>query len=135
MKSLWQLPWPERPPAIDAGDWPQFADHVARYAFAMDYADGRVIPGTGPGYGAAMLRAGGEARVVAIAFDADTITAGRERYGKAIEAVDTFKFIEQREELPLGSAPNTRRITNFVVHSVKLQPLIVTVSLYNPPQL
>jgi ubiquinone/menaquinone biosynthesis C-methylase UbiE len=77
-------PEPERPPDLEAITWPQFADHVARYAFAMEYAKGRRVldAGTGPGYGAAMLRAAGASRVVAVDIDDQAIATARLRYGE-----------------------------------------------------
>jgi SAM-dependent methyltransferase len=78
-------PPPEHPPDdFEASTWPQFADHVARYAFARGYAKGRRIldAGTGPGYGAAMLRAAGASRVVAVDVDHQVIAKARQRHGE-----------------------------------------------------
>ena len=74
---------PERPPDPDAAGWPQFADHVARYAFAMEYAKGKraLDAGTGPGYGASLLHAGGASRVVGVDIDSGSIAAAQKRYG------------------------------------------------------
>jgi SAM-dependent methyltransferase len=75
----------ERPPYIDHPNWPQFADHVARYVFASDYVKGRRVldAGTGSGYGAVMLKAAGAQSVVAVDLDGDTIAQARRFYAKS----------------------------------------------------
>ena len=107
----------ERPPDPADEKWAQFADHVARYAFAMDYAKGRTVldAGAGLGYGAAMLRAGGAARVVAVDIDPNVIAEAQSRYGdggiefladdcqsltKAVGPFDLICSFENIEHLP-----------------------------------
>jgi SAM-dependent methyltransferase len=74
---------PERPD-VDSPDWARFADHVARYVFAMEYAKGKRVldAGTGPGYGAAMLKAAGAREVVAVDIDPESIAQAQKRYGE-----------------------------------------------------
>lgn len=69
------------PDDVAAWAW-HSADHVARYLFASDYVRGRVVldAGTGPGYGAAILKAFGAREVVAIDCDQGTVEEARKRY-------------------------------------------------------
>ena len=64
--------------------WNQwYADHVARYVFAINYAVGRRVldAGTGQGYGAAMLKSYGAESVVAVDIDPAVIQEAKKRYG------------------------------------------------------
>lgn len=72
---------PERPD-LDSPGWAMFADHIARYLFAAEFAPGKRVldAGTGPGYGAAMLRAVGAAGVTAVDIDPASIAQAAARY-------------------------------------------------------
>jgi protein-L-isoaspartate O-methyltransferase len=61
------------------------ADHLARYYHAAGMVEGRRVldAGTGPGYGAALLKASGAAEVEAIDFDEGTIRSAEREYGSA----------------------------------------------------
>jgi SAM-dependent methyltransferase len=73
---------------LDPDDVPlwarHYADHVARYSLAAERAAGKRVldVGTGPGYGAVILRAAGAASVTAIDFDAATVAAAHKRYAR-----------------------------------------------------
>lgn len=58
------------------------ADHLARYFYATKFVEGRCVldAGTGPGYGAAILKSAGALRVQAVDIDRDTINRARENY-------------------------------------------------------
>jgi SAM-dependent methyltransferase len=73
---------PERPPEVNDRKWPQFADHVARYAFAAGYAKGcRVLDaGCGPGYGSMILAAAGAVSVVGVDYDAKTVAQAQSNH-------------------------------------------------------
>jgi SAM-dependent methyltransferase len=67
-----------------AADWVELAGaHLSRYLFALDYGrGGRVLDaGTGCGYGARLLKAGGAACVQAIDIHPEALRLARERYG------------------------------------------------------
>jgi SAM-dependent methyltransferase len=57
-------------------------DHLARYLFAVQYTKGKSVldAGTGPGYGAYLLKMAGAACVQAIDNDAPTINKARDIY-------------------------------------------------------
>lgn len=67
-----------------AVEWAELAaPHVARYLMAAELAMGRrvVDAGSGAGYGAAILRAGGAALVVGVDADAEAVDEARRRFG------------------------------------------------------
>ncbi len=73
----------ERPePGTDSWRW-EHADHVSRYLFAQEFVKGRRVldAGTGPGYGAALLREAGALEVCAVDADEAAIAAARRQYG------------------------------------------------------
>lgn len=64
-------------------EWSELAaPHLARYLMAAEFtADRRVLDaGSGAGYGAAILRAGGAAVVLGVDVDAGAVAAARERF-------------------------------------------------------
>jgi ubiquinone/menaquinone biosynthesis C-methylase UbiE len=70
-------------PELDNPLWyAHMGEHIARYLFAVDYCIGRTVldVGTGPGYGAYLLKASGASRVQAIDVDAPTIEKAASRY-------------------------------------------------------
>lgn len=66
------------------------ADHLARYVWATDHVRGRHVldAGTGPGYGAAILKEAGALSVQAVDIDAPTIEMARQTY--PIEGLSFF---------------------------------------------
>jgi SAM-dependent methyltransferase len=65
-------------------EWPQLSGpHLARYLFALDYAQGRKVldAGCGSGYGAVLLADGGARGVEAVDIDEKMIAHAREHYG------------------------------------------------------
>jgi len=60
-----------------------FAEHLARYRFAAQFARDRAIldAGSGEGYGAAILAAAGAASVVGLDIDEEIVQHAREKYG------------------------------------------------------
>jgi len=82
LKKRFTPPPPERPD-LDSVAWAQFADHVARYVFAGSYVQGKRVldAGTGPGYGAAILKYAGAAEVVAVDIDSESIEYAKCRFG------------------------------------------------------
>jgi 2-polyprenyl-3-methyl-5-hydroxy-6-metoxy-1,4-benzoquinol methylase len=66
-----------------AGWWSMHADHLARYYHAAGMVTGRRVldAGTGPGYGAALLKVSGAADVEAIDIDEATIRWAEREYG------------------------------------------------------
>ena len=75
------------------------AHHLARYLFAADHARGKRVldAGTGSGYGASMLMAGGAAAVVGIDIDPIAVGHARERF-----AALGIEFAVDDCEAPLG---------------------------------
>lgn len=87
---LQQESYPERP---DPGgnEWEDHhADHLSRYLYAAPLVAGRRVldAGTGPGYGAALLKDAGASHVQAVDIDPATIDRARGRYG-----VEGLEFI------------------------------------------
>ena len=69
--------------APDRPEWDHLhADRLARYYCATRFAEGRYVldAGTGPGYGAAILKSAGAKRVQAVDIDRGTIDRAREDY-------------------------------------------------------
>lgn len=65
-------------------EWAELAaPHLARYLMAVDFAAGRRVldAGSGTGYGAAILQAGGAAFVLGVDLDASAVASARERFG------------------------------------------------------
>jgi len=63
--------------------WDYSADHLARYLFAAEYAKGKRVldAGTGPGYGAFILKQNGARHVQAVDCDDETLSAARKTFG------------------------------------------------------
>jgi SAM-dependent methyltransferase len=75
----------ERLDPADRATWAMYyADHVARYLFAAEHVRGKRVldVGTGPGYGAVLLKAAGASAVTAIDLSAATVDQARARYGE-----------------------------------------------------
>jgi ubiquinone/menaquinone biosynthesis C-methylase UbiE len=67
-----------------------YAEHVARYRLAAQFASGRRVldAGCGEGYGTALLASSGPASVVGVDVDEATIEHARERYGQEFHVGD-----------------------------------------------
>lgn len=87
--------------AMPGGDeWVELAaPHLARYLMAAEFTAGRRVldAGSGAGYGAAILRAGGAAVVLGVDVDAGAVAAARERFAapNLSFAVDDCETLEQ----------------------------------------
>jgi len=76
---------PERLDCFGRQEWGEAgADHMARYLFAGQFANGKRVldVGTGFGYGAALLKAAGAASVVAFDIDEAVVAQARGRFGR-----------------------------------------------------
>jgi SAM-dependent methyltransferase len=95
---------PERPPESTDATWPQFADHVARYAFAAPLAKGRRVldAGCGLGYGSVILASAGAASVVGIDSDAATVAQAQHDHGRPPALTFT---VDDCEELAKAGGP------------------------------
>lgn len=73
----------ERIESPDSMAQTEVGDHLARYLYATGFAVGRRVldAGTGPGYGAALLRESGAREVLAVDIDEETIEKARRNYG------------------------------------------------------
>ncbi len=73
----------------DGPEWAELsAPHLARYAFAVDYAQESYVldAGTGSGYGAALLRTGGARQVLGVDIDSATVSQAQAQFsGDGIE--------------------------------------------------
>jgi SAM-dependent methyltransferase len=60
-----------------------YAEHIARYRFACQFAPGCSVldAGSGEGYGTAMLKDAGSTSVVGLDLDEEAVAHARERYG------------------------------------------------------
>jgi SAM-dependent methyltransferase len=69
-------------PAVHAEEL-VYAEHVARYRFAAQFARGRRVldAGAGEGYGVAMIGAAGAASVVGVDIDDEAVAHAKETYG------------------------------------------------------
>lgn len=66
------------------GEWTEYAaHHLARYQFAIEYAQGRRVldAGSGSGYGARLLKAAGAASVLGIDVDPEAVGLASQRFG------------------------------------------------------
>jgi ubiquinone/menaquinone biosynthesis C-methylase UbiE len=76
-----------------------YAEHVARYRLAAQFARGRRVidAGSGEGYGAAMLAAGQAAQVIGVDIDEAAVRHARDRYQLEFVQADLL-------ELPFGES-------------------------------
>jgi SAM-dependent methyltransferase len=67
----------------DGDDWGYSADHLARYLLAGSFAKGKRVldAGTGPGYGAFILKQSGASHVQGVDFHEETLVAARKSFG------------------------------------------------------
>lgn len=66
------------------GEWTEYGSHhLARYQFAIQYAQGRRVldAGSGSGYGARLLKTAGAASVQGIDVDAEAVRLASQRFG------------------------------------------------------
>ena len=93
---------PERP-TLDDPEWVDFADHLARYLFAMGYVANKsvLVAGSGPGYGASLLKAGGARSVQGVDIDPQSIQKANERFS----ALGITFFTDDCEQLTQVQCP------------------------------
>ena len=76
--------------SCDGDDWGYSADHLARYLLAGSFARGKraLDAGSGPGYGAFILKQSGAAHVQGVDYDDQTVQAARKSFG-----CDSIEFL------------------------------------------
>lgn len=76
----------ERLERLGDSEWVAYAaDHISRYTFAREYAVGKKVldAGTGIGYGAAILAAGGATEVFAVDIDETSVAKAKSLFGRS----------------------------------------------------